>query len=120
MKPERGRPRGARQRRRRGRRPLTVDDADPNAGGIQPVSAPSHGTLALNEDGSFTYTPNQTFGGEDSFTYKANDGFTASNAATVTITVGEDKTAPTVTGVTPADKATKVARNANVTATFSE
>ena len=51
------------------------------------VSDPSNGTLTLNADGSFTYTPNSGFTGEDSFTYKANDGTSDSNVATVTITV---------------------------------
>jgi VCBS repeat-containing protein len=46
-----------------------------------------NGTLVLNADGSFIYTPNLDFVGTDSFTYKANDGATDSGAATVTITV---------------------------------
>src|SRR5204863_423622 len=51
------------------------------------VAAPSNGTLTLNADGSFTYTPNANFNGVDFFTYKANDGSANSNVATVTITV---------------------------------
>ncbi|MCA9977588.1 MAG: cadherin-like domain-containing protein, partial [Anaerolineales bacterium] len=51
------------------------------------VSSPSHGTLNLNADGSFTYTPNAGFTGNDSFKYKANDGSNYSYVATVTITV---------------------------------
>ncbi|MGH8564420.1 MAG: tandem-95 repeat protein [Gammaproteobacteria bacterium] len=47
------------------------------------------GTLALNPNGSFTYTPATDFEGTDSFTYRANDGTVDStNLATVTITVG--------------------------------
>ena len=38
------------------------------------VSGPANGTLTLNADGSFTYTPDANFNGTDSFTYKANDG----------------------------------------------
>ena len=38
------------------------------------VTGPAHGTLALNADGSFTYTPAANFNGADSFTYRANDG----------------------------------------------
>ena len=38
------------------------------------MSGPSNGALTLNADGSFTYTPNANFNGEDSFTYVANDG----------------------------------------------
>ena len=52
------------------------------------VTDVEHGTLDLNEDGSFVYTPNAGFTGEDSFTYRAYDG-TDSVVATVTITVGE-------------------------------
>jgi VCBS repeat-containing protein len=51
------------------------------------VSGPAHGTLTLNPDGSFTYTPAENFCGEDSFTYKAYDGELYSNVATVRITV---------------------------------
>jgi VCBS repeat-containing protein len=51
------------------------------------VSGPAHGTLTLNSDGSFTYTPAENFCGEDSFTYKAYDGELYSNVATVRITV---------------------------------
>ncbi|MCB8942742.1 MAG: M36 family metallopeptidase [Ardenticatenaceae bacterium] len=45
------------------------------------------GTLALNADGSFTYTPTAGFEGTATFTYQANDGIDSSNVATVTITV---------------------------------
>ena len=45
------------------------------------------GALTLNADGSFSYTPQVSFNGEDSFTYEANDRTTTSTPATVTITV---------------------------------
>ncbi|MGC8963588.1 MAG: Ig-like domain-containing protein, partial [Candidatus Bipolaricaulaceae bacterium] len=51
------------------------------------VSGPSHGTLVLNPDGSFTYTPDPDFYGIDTFTYRAFDGELYSNIATVTISV---------------------------------
>jgi hypothetical protein len=35
----------------------------------------SNGTLTLNPNGSFTYTPATDFHGTDSFTYRANDGY---------------------------------------------
>jgi VCBS repeat-containing protein len=47
----------------------------------------SSGSLGLNADGSFSYTPNANFNGSDSFTYMANDGADDSNVATVTITI---------------------------------
>ncbi|WP_448270082.1 Ig-like domain-containing protein [Nostoc sp. DSM 114159] len=45
---------------------------------------PSKGAIALNLDGTVTYTPNPTFVGTDTFT--DTDGLT-SNTATVNITV---------------------------------
>ena len=50
-------------------------------------TGPSNGTLVLNTNGSFTYTPDPSFVGLVSFTYKANDGSLDSNVATVSITV---------------------------------
>ena len=50
-------------------------------------NSPVNGSLTLNSDGSFTYTPNTDFAGSDSFTYHANDGATDSNIATVSITI---------------------------------
>jgi hypothetical protein len=38
------------------------------------VSGPSNGTLTLNPDGSFTYTPNAGFIGQDTFTYSPHNG----------------------------------------------
>jgi VCBS repeat-containing protein/probable HAF family extracellular repeat protein len=56
------------------------------------VNAPAHGSLILNSNGSFTYTPNANFNGADSFGYVANDGASDSNLAVVSITV--NPTAP--------------------------
>ena len=50
------------------------------------VTKPVHGKVTLRADGSFTYTPNATFDGADSFTYKASDGVRRSATATVYIT----------------------------------
>ncbi|HEY6169749.1 MAG TPA: Ig-like domain-containing protein, partial [Verrucomicrobiae bacterium] len=58
------------------------------------VSGPSHGTLTLNTNGSFSYRPATNFNGTDSFTYKANDGALDSAPATVTITVTPGNDAP--------------------------
>jgi VCBS repeat-containing protein len=51
------------------------------------VSGPAHGSLTLNANGSFIYTPSPNFNGSDAFTYKANDGSADSNVATVSLTV---------------------------------
>ncbi|TAK15355.1 MAG: tandem-95 repeat protein [Acidobacteria bacterium] len=51
------------------------------------VTSPSHGTVTVNADGSFDYTPNTGFYGVDTYTYRITDGTLESNTATVTITV---------------------------------
>src|SRR2546425_2844811 len=58
------------------------------------VAGPTHGSLALNANGSFTYTPASNYNGPDSFTFKANDGSLDSNVATVSITVTAVNDAP--------------------------
>ena len=60
-------------------------DSDPLTAAV--ASGPANGTLMLNGDGSFTYTPNPAFVGTDRFTYTASDGEATSNPATVTISV---------------------------------
>jgi hypothetical protein len=68
---------------------VLANDTDP--GGVtltaQLVTGPSHGTITLNSNGSFTYTPTTNFAGSDSFTYMASDGANSSNVATVNISV---------------------------------
>ena len=63
------------------------------------VAQPSHGTLSLQTDGIFTYTPASKYFGPDSFTYRANDGKWDSNIATVSITVRPHK--PTDLSLSP-------------------
>lgn len=61
------------------------------------LDAPSHGMVSLNEDGTFTYTPDlgADFTGTDTFTYQLVDGLgLSSNTATVTITVIASATSP--------------------------
>ncbi|MAP54255.1 MAG: hypothetical protein CL605_05075, partial [Altibacter sp.] len=57
---------------------------------ISPSSGPSNGTVILNADGSFVYTPNPGYNGPDSFVYSIFDDGTpvATDSATVTILVG--------------------------------
>jgi len=52
------------------------------------------GSVTLNSNGSFVYTPAPSFTGSTSFTYRANDGTADSNTATVTITVNTANTPP--------------------------
>ncbi len=70
---------------------VLANDSDPRSRALTAVSnsLPLHGTLALNPNGSFTYTPNVGYFGSDSFTYHANNGFLDSNVVTVAITINQ-------------------------------
>jgi Bacterial Ig domain/YDG domain/Calx-beta domain len=62
------------------------------------VTSAVNGTLTLNDDGTYLYTPNAKWIGTDSFTFKANDTIADSNEGMVTINV--TNTAPTATNAT--------------------
>jgi len=51
------------------------------------VTDPTHGTLTLNSDGSFSYVNDGSAFTTDAFTYKASDGTNESNTVTVTINI---------------------------------
>ncbi|WP_348223492.1 Ig-like domain-containing protein [Luteolibacter sp.] len=70
---------------------VLANDSDPRSRPLTAVlnTGPGHGTLTLNANGSFTYTPTSGYFGPDSFTYRANNGFLNSNVVTASITVNE-------------------------------
>ena len=74
---------------------VLVNDSDPENSPLTaiPGSPPIHGSLLLNLDGSFTYTPTLNYHGIDSFTYLASDGAFATPAQ-VTIYVSPVNDAP--------------------------
>jgi VCBS repeat-containing protein len=75
---------------------VLANDTSPGGGALTAVlgTGVAHGTLALQPDGSFAYTPAAGYVGQDSFTYRASNGTTSSNLATVTITVNDTNRAP--------------------------
>ncbi|PYI50773.1 hypothetical protein DLM86_27270 [Paenibacillus flagellatus] len=63
-------------------------DPDHDALTYAKASEPAHGTLEVEADGSFTYSPNDGYTGTDGFTFQATDEHGAeSSAATIGITV---------------------------------
>ncbi|MEZ0356001.1 Ig-like domain-containing protein [Mycobacterium sp. SA01] len=67
---------------------LTNDtDADGDTLSVTVAQAPSHGSLALNSDGSFTYTPAENYYGADTFSYTVADGHGGTAVGTTSITV---------------------------------
>jgi len=78
---------------------VLTNDGDPDGDAIKAVLVTNvkHGSLILNSDGSFTFTPSANFNGSDTFTYKASDDQLTSNEASVTITVNAVNDAPSAT-----------------------
>jgi VCBS repeat-containing protein len=92
--------------------PLTVsaangvlaNDSDPDAGTTLTAAVVgniSNGTLVMQPNGSFTYTPGTNFNGTATFTYQARDGAASSATVTVTITVTPVNDAPFITNAPP-------------------
>ena len=92
--------------------------------------APAHGTLTMNDDGSFTYVPDAGFVGLDYFLYCVEDAFVCvDGVVTITVTAGGNQ-APVIAGgdtvaVSVAENTTAVATvvatdaNAGDTLTYS-
>ncbi|GLX70291.1 tandem-95 repeat protein [Paenibacillus glycanilyticus] len=74
---------------------VTATDSDGDSLQYSIVGQPSHGSVTLNPNGTYTYTPASNYSGTDSFTFKANDGSVDSNNAMITITVTPVNDAPT-------------------------
>lgn len=53
------------------------------------VTGPAHGSLTLNSNGHFVYTPTLGYAGGDSFVYKVFDGTHYSSNTTVTLTASK-------------------------------
>ncbi|MDF2828333.1 MAG: repeat-containing protein, partial [Mycobacterium sp.] len=92
---------------------LLANDTDANGQTLKVVSIgtePTRGSLVLNDDGSFTYTPGPNLNGTDTFTYKASDGAADTAFTTVTINVAAVNDAPVINNDTiPIAKDTFVA-----------
>ncbi|MBE1299966.1 MAG: tandem-95 repeat protein [Alteromonadaceae bacterium] len=73
---------------------LTNSGVDSTIVTVNLLSEPSGGALVLNDDGSFTYTPNDSTTGSDSFTYELQKIPGGSDTATVTITLNPVATPP--------------------------
>ncbi len=73
------------------------DGEDIDAKFYQISSLPLFGKLISNNDGSYTYQPQQDFNGSDSFSYKIKDSNGAIRSATVKIDVKQVNDNPTAT-----------------------
>ncbi len=72
--------------------PVTIDvlgnDSDPAGNPLTVTGASAgNGTVAINDDGSITYTPGADFNGTDEITYTVSNGQGGTTSSTVTVTV---------------------------------
>lgn len=80
---------------------LLANDSDPESNLLSisttPLVAPLHGSLLINTDGTYSYTPTSNYNGADSFVYQVCDNGipSACSSAIVTITVNSVNDAPT-------------------------
>jgi len=74
---------------------LTGSDGDGHALTYAVVDQPTNGTLDTTTGANLTYTPNAGYTGNDSFTFKVNDGFDDSAVLTLSIVVVESNNVPT-------------------------
>src|SRR5690606_3241333 len=65
---------------------------------LEVVDGPAHGSVVINADGTFTYTPQADYAGEDSFSYRFTEAVSGevSNVAQVKLTVHPVNDLPTV------------------------
>ena len=64
---------------------LSSTDIDDESATYLKVTNPSHGTVEVNGNGSFTYTPDANYSGPDSFDVMADDGHINDNTGTGTV-----------------------------------
>ena len=78
---------------------LDIEDNQFEKNNIGIIASVLNGTLVLNDDLTFTYTPDFNFNGSDSFSYQVKDADgTLSNIATVQINVNALNDAPIIDG----------------------
>lgn len=77
---------------------VLANDSDPDGDALRAIleQAPAIGSLTLNANGTFSYTPAPGFVGQVTFTYRASDGEALSNLATVRFVVSLDASSPPI------------------------
>ena len=81
---------------------VSTNDNDPEGDNMTftttPITSPANGSVVINTDGTFTYTPTTDFTGPDQFTYRVCDDGTpqACDTATVYLTITEGGFPPVI------------------------
>ncbi|MCG9561030.1 Ig-like domain-containing protein [Vibrio chagasii] len=66
---------------------LSASDTDGDSLNFSKGTEPSNGTVVVDEDGNWTYTPNENYNGSDSFTVVVTDGNGGTDIITVNVGV---------------------------------
>ncbi|WP_178130441.1 Ig-like domain-containing protein [Reyranella sp. CPCC 100927] len=85
---------------------VTATDVDGDTLTLSLAGGPAQGTVLVNADGTYTYTPNANYNGPDSFTVLVDDGHGGTTTVTVNVTVTPENDAPVGTAppaTTPED-----------------
>ncbi|MEM7703406.1 MAG: Ig-like domain-containing protein, partial [Pseudomonadota bacterium] len=83
------------------------NDTDPDGDPLTIADASAqNGSVAINTDGTVTYTPDPNFNGTDTITYTISDGEGGTDTATITVEVTPENDAPTI-AAPPADISTQ-------------
>ncbi len=73
---------------------VTATDVDGDDLTFTLEDGPANGTVTVNEDGTYTYTPNPDYNGDDSFTVTVDDGNGGTDLITVDVTVTPENDPP--------------------------
>ncbi|MDQ0966461.1 putative repeat protein (TIGR01451 family)/gliding motility-associated-like protein [Flavobacterium sp. W4I14] len=76
---------------------ITATDADGDPLTFTVSTPPAHGTVVVNADGTYTYTPATNYNGTDTFTVTVSDGKGGTTTVAVPITVSPVNNAPVAT-----------------------
>ena len=75
---------------------LVASDADDDPIAFSLANAPANGSVVVQDDGIFQYTPDADFEGTDTFTYQVTDTSGEQGTGTVTVTIERSEDVPEV------------------------
>ncbi|MGM9477963.1 Calx-beta domain-containing protein, partial [Pedobacter sp. GSP4] len=76
---------------------ITASDVDGDPLTYAVTTPPAHGTVVVNADGTYTYTPANNYSGTDVFTVTVSDGKGGTTTVTINVTVNPTNVAPVAT-----------------------
>ncbi|WP_434762799.1 tandem-95 repeat protein [Vibrio fortis] len=98
---------------------LSASDGDNDSLSFSKGSDPSNGSVTVDENGNWTYTPNDNYNGSDSFTVNVADGQGGTDTLTVNVGVTPINDAPVIDTATGSTQVENVAQEGDTVATFT-